>query len=56
MMWIRYRFYKWLFRSGGPVMIRHNNDWIFVDIYGVIWSVRYTGQREIPLSISCVLK
>jgi hypothetical protein len=38
--------------SHGPWMIPVRDYWIFVDTYQRIWEIRYTGQFDIPLSVS----
>lgn len=36
----------------GPLMFQVREEYWFIDYYGQIWVIRYTGQHDIPFSIS----
>ena len=33
-----------------------SNDWIMIDYYGQVWLIKSTGDRELPVRISLIMK
>jgi hypothetical protein len=57
---MRIKYYNFLFRligvDAGPIMIRSMNSWLFIDDYGTIYLLKYTGQPGIPLEVTPIVK
>jgi len=41
-------------RNAAYMMIPIRDYWIFIDPYGKIWRIKYTGRYDYPLEISLV--
>lgn len=53
-MWSRWfrRFIGWVFVVTGPhQMIRCRDQYFFLDVYGSIWRLRYTGHPDRPFDV-----
>ena len=48
---LRYAFYRWLFVQGGPVMVHSGGRWLYVDPYGVLWSLEPSYKQGMPFVI-----